>query len=783
MNRASMAGKTEGKNIRTVVSGYLKYWYLFLIGLCICIGLAFWYLRYKAVPEYQISSTILIKDKDKGEGASGGGESFGDLGLIKPSRNIEDEIGILRSAGLMEKVIKQMDLQVKYYVEGKFDGVEVYSGNLPIRINRADSSYLLPQTFLSVQIKDNNSFVLAEINDGEHGTSSVYQFGELIQKPYGTFTVNRNEEVPVASVKDNIYVTFNSVEGLADYYTGNLSVEPVNDTGSLLFLSLTDPFPQRGKLIMENLIKAYTEKSIFYHNELAHNTINMIDERLAMLTEELTSVEKNVENYKQRNELTNVSSDAELYLQRASQSNQQLADYQTQIDVLNSIETYLAQQGDNAPTVPSTLNIEDPTLVNLISRLNELQLRRRSLLRTTPKDNPLVVEIDQQIKDLRASTLENLRNIKDGLVIAQRNVRQNLQQYESQVRKVPAAERQLLAINREQGTKQELYLYLLQKREEEALSLAAPISNTRIVDAPRAGSYPVSPNKTSIYLGALIFGLFLPFSIVYAKEKINDKVQDRSEIEEYTNVPILGEIANNREKEILVAKKENNTPVAELFRLIRFNLKFISAGKKNKTILVTSGKQGEGKTFFSINLGSSLASSGKKVIVLSFDLRAPKLMNDVGLSDDFGITDFLVDNELQIEDIIIPSPEIEGLYYIGSGAIPPNAGELMLSPKIEFLIKELEQSFDFVIIDSAPIGKVADAYALAPYVDSSVYVIRHDYTKKSELRIIEDIYQKNKLTRPMVVLNGTKTKEAYAYGYGYGQKKAMDRRPAAAFQK
>ncbi|WP_373056965.1 GumC family protein [Zunongwangia sp. H14] len=777
-----MVGKSEGKDIQSVISNYLKYWYLFLIGLFICIGLAFWYLRYKAVPEYRISSTILLKDKDKGEGASGGGESFGDLGLIKPSRNIEDEIGILRSAGLMEKVIRQMDLQVRYYVEGKFDGVEVYSGNLPISISAADSSYLEPQTFLSVRIKDDNSFVLAKLNDGQPETFMAYKFGEIIQKPYGVFTVNRNEEVPLSSFKENIYVTFNSVEGLADYYSGNLTVEPVNDNGSLLSLSLTDPFPERGKRIMENLIKAYTEKSIFYHNQLAHNTINMIDERLAMLTEELSSVEKNVEDYKQRNELTNVSSDAELYLQRASQSNQQLADYQTQLDVLNSIESYLGQQGENAPTVPSTLNIEDPTLVNLISRLNELQLRRRSLIRTTPKDNPLVVEIDQQIKDLRASTLENLSNIKDGLIIAQRNLRQNSQQYESQVRKVPAAERQLLAINREQGTKQELYLYLLQKREEEALSLAAPISNTRIVDAPRAGGYPVSPNTTSVYLGAIILGLFLPFSIVYVKEKINNKVQEREEIEEYTHVPVLGEIAYNQEKETLVAKEKNNTPVAELFRLIRFNLKFISAGKKNKTILITSGKQGEGKTFFSINLGSSLASSGKKVVVLSFDLRAPKLMKDIGLSDDFGITDFLVDDELQIENLLISSPEIEGLYFIGSGAIPPNAGELMLSPKIEYLLKELEQRFDYVLIDSAPIGKVADAYALAPYVDSSIYVIRHNYTRKSELKIIEDIYQKNKLNRPMIVLNGIKSKEAYAYGYGHAPNKVLNAERRAAIQ-
>ncbi|MDT0675831.1 GumC family protein [Autumnicola musiva] len=768
MQGNGVSGKAGGKNLLDLVSGYLKYWYLFVLGVIICIGLAYLYLRYKAVPQYQVNSTLLIKDKDNGEGASDL-KSFGELGLIKPSRNIKDEIGILRSAGLMEKVIKNLDLQVSYYLPGKFDEVEVYKEDLPIQLNPADSAFN-PGTTLGIRLKDNQSFELKEINEDESGKFSVYQYGETINKPYGTFTVERNTDVSTSKIEGMMLIRFQAVENLADFYTSKLVVEPVNETGSLLSISFLDHLPKRGKDIMNKLIEVYTEKSLDYRNELAMNTIDMIDERLALLTNELTSVEENVENYKQRNELTNVSSDAELYLKRASEANSQLAAYQTQIDVLNSLESYLQQNGDNAPLVPSSLSIEDPTLVNLISRLNELQLRKRSLLRTTPDDNPLVVEIDQQLTDLRTNALENLKNIKESLLIAQRNLRQDSRRYQSQVRKVPAAERQLLAINREQSTNQDLYLYLLQKREEEALSLAAPISNIRIVDAPRAGGIPVSPNKTSVYLGALIFGLFLPFSVVYAKERINDKIQSRADIEEYTNAPVLGEIAHNKEKEILVAKEEKNTPVAELFRLIRFNLKFVSAGRKNKIILITSGSQGEGKTFFSINLGSSLAISGKKVVVLSFDLRAPKLMKDVGLSDKFGITNYLIDDELEVKDIITPSPEIEGLYFIGSGAIPPNPGELMLSEKIESLLKELEQNFDYVLIDSAPIGKVADAFALAPFADSTIYVVRQNYTKKAELKTVEDIFENNKVNRPMVVLNGTKSKEAYSYGYGYGQK-------------
>lgn len=767
-----ISGKADGKNVRDIISGYLQYWYFFLIGVALLLGAAYLYLRYKAVPEYRVSSTVLIKDKDKGDGAVDLA-SFEDLGLIKPSRNIEDEIGIFRSAGNMERVIEELNLNVGYYIQGKFDKVEVYVKDLPVNVNLDGSLSFNPGTSFGIRIKDTESFQLKVEKEDESVQLSTHKFGEVIERPFGTFVVNRNTKVPISKVDDFIFVQFHSIRNLADFYTSKLTVEPVNETGSLLSLSFLDNLPGRGEDIMKELIEVYTEKSIDYRNQLALNTLDMIDERLATLTEELTSVERNVEDYKQRNELTNVSSDAELYLRQASESNSQLASYQTQIDVLNSIENYLQHQGDNAPLVPSSLSIEDPTLINLISRLNELQTKKRNLLRTTPKDNPLVVELEQQVADVRINTLENLKNIKGGLVIAQRNLQANSRQYESRVRKVPAAERQLLAINREQGTKQQLYLYLLQKREEEALSLAAPISNTRIVDPPRAGGLPVSPNKTSVYLGAMVLGLFLPFSMVYARERINDKVQTRTDIEENTNVPILGEIAHNKEKNVLVAKEEKDTPVAELFRLIRFNLKFLSVGRKNKTILITSGSPGEGKTFFSINLGSSLAISEKKVVVLGFDLRAPRLMEDLGLKQETGITDYLIDDELDVEDIILPSSDVDGLYFIGSGAIPPNAGELMLSGKIKLLISRLEQMFDYVIIDTAPLGKVADAFALTPFADSTIYVVRQNFTRKKDLRTLQDLYQNNKVNGLMVVLNGTKSKETYAYGYGYRQKKAV----------
>lgn len=765
MKNSPTTSKAEEKDIKRILQKYTKYWYLFLIGILICVTLAFLYLRYKAVPQYKITSTLLVKDKDKGAGSSEL-ESFSDLGLIKPARNIEDEIGIITSSSLMEDVLYDMALHVNYYVEGNVDEVEVYGKHLPVSVVVDKSQPVSYGTSMQVYLKGDNNFELSWENAKGDVTTSSYEYDEVIKTPYATFTVVPNTEMIRSEIGNNIVFRFQNVQDLAELYSSQLTVEPVNETGSLIQISLLDPLPKRGEDIVRKLTEVYTQKAVDYKNQLAITTIGMIDDRLEILTGELTGVEVDVEQYKQRNDLTNVTSDAALYQERASEANSRLAEYETQIDVLNSIESYLSQRGDDSPLVPSSQNIQDPTLVGLISKFNELQLKRRSLLRTTPKENPLVVEIDQQLTDLRSNLLENLSNIKNGLIITRRNLLATSSRFESRVRKVPSAERELLAINREQSTKQELYLYLLQKREEEALSLVAHVSNTRIIDPPRAGLFPVSPNKTSIYLGAMIFGFFIPFSFVYIKERMNDKVQSTLDIEDYTNAPVLGEIAHNSEKKIIVATEKSNTPVAELFRLIRFNLKFVSAGKANKVIMVTSSMKGEGKTFFTINLGASLALSGMKVVILSFDLRAPKLIKDMGLTEQYGITDYLISPDIMLEEILIEAPNIKGLSVIGSGPIPPNAGELMLHPRIGELIGQLKERYDYVLIDTAPIGKVADAFALDPYIDSTIYIVRHNYTQKTQLRIIENIYQNNKLHYPMVVLNGTKSKEAYGYGYG-----------------
>ncbi|WP_405410816.1 GumC family protein [Maribacter sp. Asnod1-A12] len=754
---------SDNPNLRDFLASYIKHWYLFVIGAFICLAAAFLYLRYKAIPQYQITSTVLIKDKDKGS-STNSEQSLGDFGLVKPSSNIEDQIGIITSSYFMEKVLEEMALNVAYSIEGQVKDIAIYWKNLPFYIRASKESQPTTSLPLIITPIDSSTFNLKSTSAATEVQAGNYQFGDTIYTGKKFFQVLKNpqytnEQIDVTPIQ----TSFTNIEDIAMNYSGQLVVESVNKTGSLLALSLLDAIPQRGKDVLQTLIELYAEESVKYQNQLAIGTIEIIDERLKLLTGEITSVENDVATYKQQNDLTNISSDAAVYLQSAQFANRQLEEYQTQIDILNSIESYLRQNGDQR-LVPSSLNIQDPTLSGLISQFNSKQLERKTLMRTTPADNPLVVTLDRTLTDLQIDILENLRNIKDGLLIAQKNVQANSYRAQAKIAKVPTAERALQTINRDQGIKQNLYLYLLQKREEEALSLEAPISNTRIVDPPRAGRFPVSPNKTSIYLGALIFGLFIPFSIVFAKNQLNNKISSVSDIEKLTNTPILGQISHNTERKNLIAHKNNTSAIAELFRLMRFNLSYLTMNKANKVLLVTSSNAGEGKTFFTINFAASLALSGKKVVALSFDLRAPKLLQRLNLKESIGITDYIVDQKWTSNDLLINLPSYKNLDVIGSGPIPADPGELMLHKRISSLIEELKQKYDHIIIDTAPIGKVADAFAFVPSIDATVFVLRQGFSLKKDVKILNDIYSKQKLKNVMVVLNDTESNSNYGYG-------------------
>ncbi|GAA4439487.1 tyrosine-protein kinase [Pontibacter saemangeumensis] len=759
----------EAKNIKEILSRYLQYWYLFLLGGILGLSAAYLYCLYYTTPQYSISSTILLKD-EKNDSDAGG---LGEIGAINSSKNINNEIEVLSSISLMHRVVSELGLSTSYYVEGRVNDLEIYGKDVPIKLIISESDSTAFGKSVAIYIRSAN---LYELED-ENGTLSKHKFGQQINTPYAKFTVVTATGMSSADVPlgKKIIVGFQDVKSVAQHYNNGLMIYPKREDASVLSISLVDALPEKGKHIINKLIEVYNKEAIEDKNLKAASTIDFLDDRLEYITTELSEVEKDVERYKRNNELTDVSMQATQYLSQANDYNSKLSDWAIQIDILESIEDYMRSSQNQYKMVPSTLTIQDPTLTGLIEKFNELQLERERILRNAFPNNPLVQNINEQLQDLRENIIENLRNIKKGLTITSNSLRASSGQYKTKISKVPSMERELLEINRQQAIKQNLYLYLLQKREESALSLAANISNSRIIDPALATDYPISPNKQTIYLMSLLLGLGIPFAGIFIKDLLNDKVQVQRDVEQLTVTPILGELIHS-DYDGLIVTQGSRYPIVEMFRLIRTKLNFAAVDRANKTILITSSMSGEGKTFFSINIGASLALTGKKVVIIELDLRNPKLSEQLGLTAGLGISNYLISSEIAINEIIKPLKEYRGLYVISSGPVPPDPAELMLSPKLANMINELKENFDHIIIDSAPVGQVADAYSLNAFVDSTIYIVRYNYTLKWQIKIIDDIYKKRELSRPMIVMNAAKKGNSNNYGYGYGYGKSIDKK-------
>lgn len=765
----SFSNQGDYIDVKQILAKYLRYWYLFLISLVLFLGAAFCYI-YVATPQYRITSTMLLKNEESLNNSANRNPNLGEINLLAGKQNIDNEIEVFKSQSLMQRVFSELSLHASFFIQGQFRKEEIYGKEVPIRLS---ISVLKPSAFeqsITIRKKTSTHFDLAE----EDGSVSTHKYGEEVSKSYGVFTVHQAPEANLSAtfVNEPIIVQFHDINKLAVDYNLALKVETINRRASVIRISIIDSVPQKGKDIINKLLEVYNKEALEDRNLVAQTTINFIDERLKYLTDELSSVEKSVEEYKRTHSVTDVTSDADQYLLQASTYNKQLSDMNIKIEVLQSMARYLNR--GQFEVVPSTLSFEDPTLVSLITKYNEVQLERERMLRTTQPSNPLVVDLSEQLASLRTNILENIQNIQEGLEITRKNLLSSSARFKSEIQKVPSIERELLEISRQQGTKDNLYQYLLQKREEAALALEITIPSSRMLDPATVEKDPVSPKTTLIYLLAFIVGVGIPFSGIYAKDALNDKIQSKRDIQRLTATPVLGEISHNNTGQNLVISKEAGTPISELFRLVRSNLQFATAGKENKVILVTSSLSGEGKTFFTINLGASLTLLGKKVVILELDLRKPTLLKQVGMKGRTGITDYIVaPDKVAIEDIVKPHNTVRGLYLASAGSIPPNPAELMLSPNLAYLINVLKESFDYIILDSPPVGQVSDAYSLSPHVDSTIYIVRQNYTPKSMIEIADEIYTTHKLNHPMIVLNDSKEGGSYGYGYKQSEKELL----------
>jgi tyrosine-protein kinase Etk/Wzc len=762
-------------NYKMLFFRYFNKWYWFVISMIVCGGLAAAY-AYFAKPQYQVTSKLLLKDEKKG--ADFRDAAITDLLGGGSSSSVENGAEMLKAQNLMVKVFEELNISNAYSIPNGWKRYkEIYGSEVPITVvMHSKNEFISPEQLAENEIifhyKNEEEFTL----ESSSGRTQNIKYGQEIKTSLGTISIIKNPEFAPSPnfdlVGTPITINFYDPVGAGKYFAGKLKVDIVNKLASVVELSMLSDHPIKGKAILEKLIEVYNTEAEIEKNITARNTIDFIDAQLVGLTSELDSIEKQAESYKLKNSITDLSAESQLYLSSATVNRQQLSEFSIQIEVLESIEDYLLKQGNDYEMVPSTLSIQDPTLTQLIAQFNQLQRERERMLRTTQPNNPIVLNINQQLTSLRASIIENLRNIKNGLVISRNNLSATDNQFRNRAAQAPTIERELLDISRQQGIKQQHYLLLVQKREEAILTLAASsVNNSKVIEPPTPTDYPVSPNKKLIFAFAILMGFAFPFGFIFLKDAWQEKIQLKSDVERITRAKILGEISRNKGSDGVIAiSKGKRTMIAEQFRFIRSNLAFATFNRSNKIIMVTSGMSGEGKTFFSINLAISLGLVDKKVAVLEFDLRKPAMLSALGIDAPIGISDYLDEDKYSLDEIIHPLPITSNVSVLGCGKIPENPAELMTGEKLIHMLEDLSQRFDHVIIDTAPIGLVSDSFILSGLADVTIFMLRYNYSTKAQVKTIEDIRKHKKFKMPLIVLNDAQLEMTYGYGATYGKK-------------
>jgi len=750
-------------NLREEIERYMYYWKWFVLGIFIFSTLAFLYLRY-ATNQYEVATTILIDDKDYGRLTSEL-SAFEDLGLLGNNKtSLDNEIELLKSRNLTERVVKDLGLNVQYFIKGRFKDTELFQHKSPIKINffSNDTVFYNVNTIFFIAIKSKTNFILKN-EKGEEISSHV--FGENVHTVFGDFTItptNLTDEIN----ENEINVRISPIQNVIDSYRARIQIRLVNSYSSVILLKLKDPVKEKAQAILDNLVTQYNNDAVEDKSVIAKSTDTFINDRLTIITEDLYNVDKGVEEFKTKNKLTDIASEANFISQTNASIEEKIMDLNTQINLVNYMSDYVLANLEGL--IPANLGLNDASVSQNTLKYNELLLERNRIFKSSSKLNPIIVNLDEQIAQLRKSILQSLENFKSSLTISLSDVVKQEVRLNSKITSVPKQEREFRDIQRQQQIIESLYLYLLQKREENAISLAVTLPNAKIIDKAYGSSYPVSPNRKMMYVVAVLLGFIVPFSIIYLLFLLDNKVHTRKDVELVLKAPMLGDIPNSKSENKIVVSELDRSSIAESFRLLRTNINFMLSSVKapSKTIFITSTLSGEGKTFIAINLASVFALSSKKVLLIGADIRNPKISEYLKLKGNKGLTHFLMDDSIRVEDVIETVKEY-GFDMINSGAVPPNPSELLMNGRFAEAIEFGKKHYDYIIVDTSPVNLVTDTLLISDYSDLFMYVIRADYMDKRMLEIPKIMYEEKRLPNMAMLVNDTNYGKVYGYGYGY----------------
>lgn len=767
----------EQINIQEILFRYLIHWSWFVVSVIVCVAVAWGYLRL-TTPIYNVSATVLIKDEKKGGGANMSSEleKMGMSGFVSSSSNIENEIEVLTSRTLAREVVSSLGLFVTYMDEDKFPKRELYRTSPVLVSLTPQEADKLPQT-MEVGMSLHPSGVMdVQIKVGEKEYRKRFdKLPAVLPTDEGTVAFFTNNDtlssVRPESVTKERHITayINRPFSVAKGYAGSLSITPTSKATSVVTVSLKNSNTQRGKDYIDKLLEMYNVNANNEKNEVAQRTAEFIDERIGIISKELGSTERDLENFKRSAGITDLTSEAQIALTGNAEYEKKRVENQTQINLVMDLQRYL--QGTEYEVLPSNVGLQDAGVSGAIDRYNEMVSERNRLLRTSTENNPAIVNLNASIRAMRGNIQTTLDATLKGLEITKTDLVREAGRYSRRISDAPTQERQFVSIARQQEIKSGLYLMLLQKREENAIVLAAIANNAKIIDEAQAEGAPISPKRMTIYLAALVFGIGIPVGIIYLIGLTKFKIEGRADVEKLTSLPVIGDVPLADEKTGSIAVFENqNNLMSETFRNVRTNLQFMLENGKN-VILVTSTISGEGKSFISANLAISLSLLGKKVVIVGLDIRKPGLNTVFNIpKKDHGITQFLTNPAINLMDLVQPSDINKNLFILPGGTVPPNPTELLARDGLEKAIETLKQNFDYVILDTAPIGMVTDTLLIGRVADLSVYVCRADYTRKAEFTLINELAENNKLPNLCIAINGLDLqKKKYGYYYGYGK--------------
>ncbi len=753
--------KKAGLSIKDYVNKFLAYWPVFILSLGIFIGGAMLYVR-KATPKYSASALILVKGEKK---AASQDDLISSALSASRSSNMENELALMRSRALIQRIVLENEFNISYYLIGRIKTTDIYL-DAPFRliVQKIEDSSM----GLTLIVKNlTNSGVRIEYGTKPNRKTSILKWNT----PY---TISGHQFVLAPRGKESsssgqYMAVWSPVRSTAGEIASKYAVDWLDKKTSIIKLTILIENLERGKDILDALAKEYDRNDLEEKTIASRNTIRFIDDRLSIISNELSGVEGKLENYQGSQQIVDVGAQSSEAFGGSSSTSQEITDINIQKAVIQQLQNYFNSADNSGNLVPSSLGIDDPTLGSLIGKYNELELKKQREKPLLSSNSMVLKDIDNQINNVKGSVLESLQNINKNLNLRQSSYQQKNNQYKQFLNSLPRKERVMQEIKRKQSITEGLYLYLLQKREESSISAgSANVSVYKQID--RASGYgPVEPNSKNVMIMSLMMGLLMPVGLILLLDLLNEKVVTRQDITGKLAIPVLGELINlpkGKTNGILVM---NRDLFGEQFRLIRTNLAFSANKNKNQVILVTSSDVGEGKSMISLNLAAVLAAPGKKVALLEFDLRKPSIVKNQGLAPGKGLSEFLSGQTIDLSEIYQVSEEVPTLHTYPAGPIPHNPADLLLNENMSPLFEVLRRRYDYIVIDTAPVGLVTDAFILNSYSDTSIYVIRQRHTLKKQLYFINDIYNNNRLNNMSILINDVKTGGKHGSGYGYGE--------------